>query len=264
MTGDYSHRDFRGLLNGCVPVTLMPIKQVLKSSYEFELVVLAQAIPDQFSREEVECLQARFPLTPIVALLGSWCEGEVRTGTPIPGLRRIYWHQWMGQFDAFCYQLQSAGISNLHLPSTATVADQVLRIDAAHQPLKSKLKCVGISATNRFQFDSLKDALENLGYRCRWIELEKEELLSDPQQTARFQPICVDTDVINEDVYVRLNWLRDRFPAAKIILITNFPRIDQTDRIKKAGVYQIISKPYHLDDLAYAVNRSVGHQSRPV
>ena len=59
-----------------------------------DLIVVAQAFPGQFSAEAVDRLRALAPLARVVGLMGSWCEGEMRTGKPWPAAIRVYWHQW--------------------------------------------------------------------------------------------------------------------------------------------------------------------------
>ena len=89
VTGDYWNPEFRSFLTGFDAVTLVPIKKVSATEQSFDLVVIAQAEPGQFSLETIEQLQMQFGNTPLVAVLGSWCEGEQRTGQPWPGVLRI-------------------------------------------------------------------------------------------------------------------------------------------------------------------------------
>ena len=65
-----------------------------------DVIVVAQAYPGQFSGEALDRLSRLAPLARVVGLLGSWCEGEVRSGRPWPGAVRVYWHQW----PARCHQ----------------------------------------------------------------------------------------------------------------------------------------------------------------
>ena len=58
-----------------------------------EVIVLAQAYPAQFSHASVDRLRRLAPLSRILGMMGSWCEGEMRTGKPWPAALRIYWHQ---------------------------------------------------------------------------------------------------------------------------------------------------------------------------
>ena len=57
------------------------------------VIVLAQAYPDQFSAAAIDRLRSLAPLARLIAILGSWCEGEPRSGHPLPGVIRMYWHQ---------------------------------------------------------------------------------------------------------------------------------------------------------------------------
>ncbi|MFM7073296.1 MAG: hypothetical protein ACKO38_16030, partial [Planctomycetota bacterium] len=51
-----------------------------------ELIVGFQNRPGQWREEELHVLAGRWPLAVMVSLLGSWCEGEPRTGRPLPGV----------------------------------------------------------------------------------------------------------------------------------------------------------------------------------
>ncbi len=140
-TGDYCHAEFRGLIGGISNVTLVPLRRIeTHDESDYDLIVVAQSHPDQFTADEIEALQAKYPLTPVVALLGSWCEGESRSGNPWPGVVRVYWHQWQGRLDLFEQQLESTGYSSWHEPRIATVGDRLLKCTA-----------VGQAATKMFQ-----------------------------------------------------------------------------------------------------------------
>ena len=64
-----------------------------------DVIVVAQARPGEFSHAGIERLRQSAPLARVVALLGSWCEGEVRSGKPWPAAVRTYWHQWPARAD---------------------------------------------------------------------------------------------------------------------------------------------------------------------
>ena len=64
-----------------------------------DVIVVVQAFPGQFSHAMVDRLRRAAPLARLIGLLGSWCEGETRTGSPWPGAVRTYWHQWAIRCD---------------------------------------------------------------------------------------------------------------------------------------------------------------------
>ena len=57
---------------------------------EPDVMVVAQSRPGQFAAQDLEQLLGLAPLARLVALLGSWCEGETRTGHPWPGVMRLF------------------------------------------------------------------------------------------------------------------------------------------------------------------------------
>src|SRR4051794_34740499 len=59
-----------------------------------ELIVIAQSRPDAICGDQLKHLQRSAPLAGVAALLGSWCEGETRTGRPLPGIHRLYWYEF--------------------------------------------------------------------------------------------------------------------------------------------------------------------------
>src|SRR4051812_25178310 len=89
LIGEVDHPDFReavGLLRSNAQFALADASP--------ELIVVAQTRPDLICSDELNQLRRATPLARIVALLGSWCEGETRTGRPCPGVRRLYWYEF--------------------------------------------------------------------------------------------------------------------------------------------------------------------------
>ena len=85
-----------------------------------DVIVIAQARPGEFSHDNVQRLRQIAPLARIVALLGSWCEGESRSGKPWPGVVRTYWHQWPARAERELRRLAAGECSAWALPPTAT------------------------------------------------------------------------------------------------------------------------------------------------
>jgi hypothetical protein len=59
-----------------------------------EVVVVAQGRPGVVRRQEWMRLRRNAPLAGFVSLVGSWCEGETRTGRPMAGVERLYWYEF--------------------------------------------------------------------------------------------------------------------------------------------------------------------------
>ena len=58
-----------------------------------ELIILARSRPGMIGRQRVDQLRRTAPLAGIVALLGSWCEGQARASRPRHDVQRLYWYR---------------------------------------------------------------------------------------------------------------------------------------------------------------------------
>ena len=61
---------------------------------DVDLVVFLQSYTKQFSVTAVDRLRRLLPLTAQVVVLGEWCAGERRTGSPLIGTFRINADEW--------------------------------------------------------------------------------------------------------------------------------------------------------------------------
>ena len=133
MLGDWEQAEFAPAvtyLRSNVNLSLTP------SANDPDLILVVASRPGRFSTAEVETLHRRAPLAKLVALLGSWCEGEVRSGHPWPGVTRIYAHQWQARLPRELETWQ---------PRTATEIDRLMN----SRPAKSERQLIGIAAAQR-------------------------------------------------------------------------------------------------------------------
>ena len=68
-----------------------------------DFLVLLRSWSGEFSDSWVLELQKKFPLAPILAVLGSWCEGEARTGTPLAGVHSMLWYDFAAMAPLECF-----------------------------------------------------------------------------------------------------------------------------------------------------------------
>lgn len=245
--------------NSPFTITFRSLAKVLEDPIvddRWQLVVVASSRRGQFPAERVEQLLERFINVPVIGLAGSWCEGETRSGNPVPGLVRIYWHQWLGQLDKFFEQVRLHGCGTWHLPKIATTADRVLHT-ASHIPQphsKGEGSLIGISALTRDRYSMLEDALASNGSHTIWlesVEARDTELFS-------LTAICIEGNSLSEQVCIRIEQHQTTFPGTPIILILNFPRQCDVEAAQRLGVRAVVSKPFQLADLQQAIERSAG------
>src|SRR3989304_6230263 len=124
-----------------------------------EVIVLAQSRPGAISLREIERLRRSAPLAGVVSLLGSWCEGETRTGRPVAGVRRLYWYEfpswWRRQMG-----LRAAG----RCPDWARAEDFGLRI----ADFGSRIGRVAVETASWDTAAALEDVLKSAGGETTW------------------------------------------------------------------------------------------------
>ena len=255
VTGDYWHQDFQSVLQRTrnVAITFVPLDACLQQSQSegnLDLVVVAAARRDQFSAQAIEQLRESCFPTPVIALLGSWTEGEVRSGTPWMGIPRVYWHQWPALFAWFEFQQSAGSQTGWQLPATASIGDRIRHDTAANLPSliapSGISETVGISALTSDSFLALADAVHALGGIPAWLEQMEWNAL-DPISS---KLVCVDADGWSPALEQRIQWIDSFLPDANLIVTANFPRQSDVELLHAAGVAEVVSKPFELAGLA--------------
>src|SRR5436190_3850782 len=105
--------------------------EIVESGYAPAVVIVFQSRPGQFSTSNFDELRRACPLARIVRVLGPWMEGELRTGRPVPGTLRVYWHETPAFIAHQLQHLATGGISAWTLPITANEQDRLIaKLDA--------------------------------------------------------------------------------------------------------------------------------------
>ena len=264
ITGDYWHKDFQSLIADIdITATMMTLDSVLtmaadpsttENLSEFDLVAIAQSRQGQYDQTTIDALLDRVGITPVVMLLGSWCEGELRSDKPIEGAKRVFWHQWQGRFAKFIDELENDGVSSWHTPTTTTAADhiQTVTVKSLRPKAEGKSLVIGVSAWNAESYQALADAMKSFGWQPRWIE--RSNLMN---MGASMDAICIDAGSQPDKIVQRLQWLKEKSAKVPTVLLMNFPRHQDVAELEKMGVTRVVSKPFELADLRAAIEASV-------
>ena len=206
------------------------------------LVVIAQARPGEYAHAEIDALRRGAPLAPFVALLGSLCEGETRSGRPWPGVVRVYWHQWHLRARAELAALHSGRRSNWSLPATASEEERLLA--SAFQPCAKRSGVAAIIAENFAMADWLADACRSQGFAVI------RTTVSRPCDASGVEAVLWDAGLAADANIAELESLRLAFPDAQRIALVDFPRLEHCERLLAAGATAVLSKPVLLAELA--------------
>ena len=221
-----------------------------------DLAVIAQSLPGEFSRQAIERLRAAAPLSRMIALLGSWCEGEMRSGLPSPAVFRLYWHQGLNRIGREIKRLARGECPNWGLPLTATEEERLLAAIPCRtdfQPTGTDPKSVpqggliGIAARRHASFDWLSAACRQRGYATLWLRGLHYPLVEG------FSAILVDGTDFQAAEFDALRQIAERFPQTSRIALMDFPRIEDRRRLLQAGAAAVFSKPINLEDLFHEI-----------
>jgi len=248
LVGDYQHPDFRDTvawLQAHTQLTataaIAAAQQHLTSQPPPAAIIIAEAHPSRFAQRQVEQLHAASPVSRLVALLGTWCEGELRSGRPWSGVTRVYWHQALARFTA---ELTPAarGISSLwSLPRTTTPVEQLLL--QAHDEGPRGPGLVAIHTPWLTLFESLSDACQLGGRATVWL---------CSGQTPRLQGLSAliwDAGDCRAGAEQLLADLVARYRPPQVVALLDFVRQAAYDRVRAAGATAVLGKPLLIRDL---------------
>ena len=176
LVGQISRPEFRAVLPSLSSAVRCRQVETLSDGYSLlkekgvlpDVILLLQAYPGQFSASQLGRLRALVPLTPVVVVLGPWSEGEGRSGQPLPGTWRIYWHQWPARWGQQLRRWQEGKCPIWGLPATSIEEDRIaLPLSPAAQAHKAR--CIGLFSLRPSQADWLFAGLKLWGLQPIWI-----------------------------------------------------------------------------------------------
>ncbi|HEX7447266.1 MAG TPA: hypothetical protein VF306_06965 [Pirellulales bacterium] len=261
LVGDGSHADFAdatGLMRASCRVVEMAAPTDAIAWYEAAdtppaLVVIAAARPGRFGEESIERLRQRMPLAACVALLGSWCEGEMRSGAPWPGIERVYWHQWPQRFAQELDRLIARQCGRWSLPVTSSPEERLLwRSNLATAPPRG---VVAIVANQPELAEWLVGSCQMLGWAAVWSSAWSS------LKTQGANVVVWDAGLIVPQTFQRLQEIRKVFRNTPVVALADFARIDQQRRLMAGGAAAVLSKPLVLSDLGWQLSQSQVRQS---
>jgi hypothetical protein len=269
LVGDYAHRDFREAVAWLDQHTnLTPAATVTEGLAALghgsvmnddpesarcrsvpDVILVAQSRPGQISPRQVEQLHAASPLSRLVVLAGSWCEGELRSGRPCTGVIRVLWHQWQPRLIPFL-QPGSAPIPGIwQMPRTASLDERLASTVGSCWPCREGL--VAIHADGHETFAALSEACHAGGYATVWY-LSEESVAASGVVAALADGVGCDARGVRFLQHV----VRCHRPAP-VIALQDFVRRQDYDLARSVGVAAVVAKPLLVYDLLWHLDNSV-------
>jgi hypothetical protein len=254
-----------------------------------DAIVVAEASPGQFSHRAIDGLRRLAPLARILGLMGSWCEGETRSGSPWPAAVRTYWHQWPTRCNRQLRRLALGEACSWALPATATDEERLLtdlsqdeHARASHHSDQNVsavfsgadiLVCPGRRDQEGRQecLPHCSDRFGSEGMPCRGAvaihsrSREMADWLSAACRSRGYAAIwqrdllsarvegatagIFDAGDFSDDECATLQRFVIALRPAPVIALLSFPRIENHQAALSAGAAAVLSKPVAVDDL---------------
>jgi hypothetical protein len=221
-----------------------------------EVVIVAQARPGQVGQAEIESIQRQWPLASILAILGSCCEGETRTGKPWPGVKRFFWYE----FPAWWRQ-QIALRSARLCPDWARTTLDVYRtpqIGSSQEvyPPRREIRnrpqgLIRLGTRIRDTADVLADVLHEAGYSVVWNPHDHANVLMRGAVAGVWDGAQLDEGEIIELAAFCRSQACEPIP---VVALLDFPRRDRCEIAQQLGVAAVLGKPWINADLVATID----------
>jgi hypothetical protein len=259
LIGEVLHPDFRD----AVVMIRAEARIVDGTAAQPELIVIAQIRPDVSGRHDVERLRRSAPLAGIVGLMGTWCEGETRTGRPWPGVTRLYWYEfpawWRRQMHlraagrcpdwARCGEILIPDVNPTprrqnSFPTPSPLREGVGTGSAGGKSFEMPFNSRGVielCVARRQTADALADVLQSAGYSTVWHRTAEGAPVVRGVVAGIWDGGQLDHHEADDLTAFCRRLQRQRAP---VIALLDFPRRDRVDYALEIGVAAVLGKPW--------------------
>lgn len=213
---------------------------LLESPLTPELIFLAHPLPARVSAAQLDRLQKHSPLTRIVLVAGTWCEGELRTGNVPAGVIRLYWYDLANWWLVAQKQLAARIAPAWSQPLDHPQAGRWTSVKGNTQQA-AILQIVVIDAADYSVFETLAAALVDYGMNCYWQQASTRTAalpdfgIWDGSQLSLAEQESLSTFC--------------RQVNGPVVALLDFPRLELIEKAQAAGASNVVAKPYLLDEL---------------
>lgn len=224
-------------------VVVRCVEDILAATQQLNLGVTADTIlvapshRSEFTLQQARQLQAASPLSQLYVVVGSWCEGETRSGKAWPGIERLYVNQLIPRARSDGWDRESLGSVS---PCTASSDEQWMwRASRSRAGDSGFVLACGRDRESRLSLVEL----------CRWAGFQTVSMKSPRGLDGNPLAIIYDADRNRQQRIRDLQRLSLGLADARIVTLIEYPRHDEILQALDAGSDHVLGKPYDIDDL---------------
>lgn len=225
-----------------------------------ELVLLAQARPGVDDPSQLERLRTIAPLTRVVIVAGSWCEGELRTGRPAAGVVRLYWYEFASWWRAAVAEWEANETPAWSEPLDDVRAGQKTTVVAPRERddvVPTEGGVLVVDAVDFAVFETLAAVLAPFGWNCEWQPRHRPKLAAVTTMVAAIW----DGGQLSDGELAALRefvaGVHAANAAAPVIALLDFPRVEHLQAVRDAGAAAMLGKPYQVARLVNELDRLI-------
>lgn len=234
--------------------TLKQAADLVRNEYLFpDLIFLLQIRGHQFSFADWVEFHRASPLSLGILIFDSWCEGDSRSGAPLPGLIRIHRLRWEAVAEALLERFARRKGPSPWLPPTAADDERVLAESgrpAVRKWAKTLLVCSGSDVGIAWLAAVVAPFAERV----------QRGVLGAMLGTPLPDGIILDAQAEIGEVEADLRaWRRTFGQVGRLlspcIVLANFPRKEEVNRLRSLGASFVLPKPVVVADLEWCLAR---------
>jgi hypothetical protein len=214
------------------------------------LVIVAEAFPGEHSAACFAKLRRVRSSVPIIRVYGSLCEGEMRTNPP-PQAMRLPWHSAAAILSDDWQRLGRGRCPSWGRPAAATDEDRLAMDVPAEASEPLPLRRVGLRVRDPATAAWLSDFLLRLGV------LPLRLLGDGAGDNTEVDAVLWDSPLSATSQDAELSDLRREYSQVPLVVLANFPRIDEVRHFRERGAAAVLAKPLLPRELEIVL-RSLG------
>lgn len=203
-------------------------------------LLVAQSRPGAIQQHEVDRFLSAAPLVEVVVVAGNWCEGELRTGQPLVGVRRVYWHQLSGWLQRHAQGRPLPAAPHWAAEALPNAGDEL----TPHGAAALRDAEVAIDAIDYAAFEALDEGLRTYVGACRWTPRGRGDV-------GAAELGIWDGGQLDGDECAALARFCERLGRNVVVVaIVDFPRAEHLRLAADGGAVGVVGKPYLVGDVA--------------
>jgi hypothetical protein len=255
LVGQWDHADFHNsieLLRATAQLTTSPDRVT-------ELLIVAQSMPYAISNSTIQNLRRVAPLAGVIGLLGSWCEGETRTGRPWPGIDRLFWYDFPAWWQRQLALRSAARCPDWAKPYDGAHANRIV-CDSGREPRRTGSQSIRrrtsglivLSAALRDTAGALADVVQQAGYATVWQPPGRRMVAVRGARAGIWEGGQLSESEENSLAAFSEFLARD---SAPVIALLDFPRSDRCVRAQELGAAAVLGKQWRNPNLLATIEQ---------